>query len=165
MTKRKTATKPPTRAASNSATIARTQPGNGNLRPWKPGQSGNPKGRPKGSRDKINEAFIREMVAAWEIHGRAAIEKVAKADPTNFVKIAASLLPKDVNVKGEHDHKHNHEHRSVSETAQWLADVLGQTGKDRATGDQVNSITLNGASHSAPRRFNPGIGELEELSA
>jgi hypothetical protein len=159
MTKRKTATKPPTRAASNSATIARTQPGNGNLKPWKPGQSGNPKGRPKGSRDKINEAFIRDMVAAWEIHGRAAIEKVAKADPTNFVKIAASLLPKDVNVKGEHTHEHSREHRSVSETEQWLAGLLGRPAI-KSTVIGVNSLSAGQA-----RRFIPGTGELEELSA
>jgi hypothetical protein len=159
MTKRKTATKPPTRAASNSATVARTQPGNGNLKPWKPGQSGNPKGRPKGSRDKINEAFLRDMVAAWEKHGIEAIEKVAKADPTNFVKIAASLLPKDVNVKGEHDHKHNHEHRSVSETEQWLAGLLGRPAI-KSTVIGVNSLSAGQA-----RRFIPGTGELEELSA
>jgi hypothetical protein len=28
------------------------------LKPWKPGESGNPAGRPKGSRNKINQAYV-----------------------------------------------------------------------------------------------------------
>ena len=34
---------------------------------WKPGQTGNPLGRPKGSRDTINEAFLKDLAAdsAW----------------------------------------------------------------------------------------------------
>ena len=30
--------------------------------PWKPGESGNPAGRPKGSRNKLGEEFITEVL-------------------------------------------------------------------------------------------------------
>ena len=35
-------------------------------RPWKPGESGNPAGRPKGSRNKLSEEFIADrLVPTW----------------------------------------------------------------------------------------------------
>jgi hypothetical protein len=32
------------------------------LRPWKPGQSGNPKGRPKGSRNKVDHRMAMDTL-------------------------------------------------------------------------------------------------------
>ena len=66
-------------------------------KPFQPGQSGNPNGRPKGSRDKINEAFLSDFAEVWEQHGKDAMLKVAQADPATFVRVAASLLPKENN--------------------------------------------------------------------
>ena len=45
------------RAASGNSegTVARSAGGAGNLRPWKPGQSGNPAGRPKGLAAQVKE--------------------------------------------------------------------------------------------------------------
>jgi len=37
-----------------------------------PGQSGNPKGRPKGSRNKLSEDFFRDLCEAWQAMGKAA---------------------------------------------------------------------------------------------
>ena len=39
--------------------------------PWKPGESGNPAGRPKGSRNKLSEEFVAEIYADWCEHGAA----------------------------------------------------------------------------------------------
>ena len=63
---------------------------------WKKGESGNPVGRPRGSRNKLKEAFLKNICEAWEKHGVVAIEKVAKDDPTAFVRVVASLLPKEI---------------------------------------------------------------------
>src|SRR5262245_32563083 len=68
------------------------------LRPigFQPGQSGNPAGRPVGSRQKVAEAFIRDYGAAWDRHGVEALDKLALTDPGKFCTLAASLLPRDV---------------------------------------------------------------------
>src|SRR5258706_14779714 len=34
---------------------------------WQPGVSANPKGRPKGSRNKLGEAFLSDLQADWEL--------------------------------------------------------------------------------------------------
>jgi hypothetical protein len=65
---------------------------------FKPGQSGNPAGRPKGSRNALGEAFIEAMHADFKEHGAAAIVKVRDEKPDQYLKVIASILPKDLNV-------------------------------------------------------------------
>jgi len=36
------------------------------LTPWKPGESGNPRGRPRGARSKLGAAFIEALAADFE---------------------------------------------------------------------------------------------------
>lgn len=58
---------------------------------------GNP-GRPKGSRNKLGEAFLEDMLADWKANGAAAIVKVRTDKPDAYLKVVASILPKDLNV-------------------------------------------------------------------
>lgn len=61
-------------------------------------------GRNKGSRNKLGEAFLADMFADWEGHGKAAIVKVREEKPEQYLKVVASILPKELNVKvGELD--------------------------------------------------------------
>jgi hypothetical protein len=66
---------------------------------WKPGTSGNPAGRPKGSRNKLSEDFIADLHESWQTHGKMAIERCVAEKPDIYLKIVAGLLPKDVNLK------------------------------------------------------------------
>jgi Family of unknown function (DUF5681) len=66
--------------------------------PFKPGQSGNPAGRPKGARSKLGEAFLEDLRDAWLEHGAEALRRCATEDPAQFVRVVASLMPKDVNL-------------------------------------------------------------------
>lgn len=65
---------------------------------FKPGQSGNPLGRPKGSRNKLGEAFIEAMHDDFEQHGKEVIEVVRAEKPDQYLKVIASILPKELHV-------------------------------------------------------------------
>jgi Family of unknown function (DUF5681) len=69
-----------------------------NLRPWKKGRSGNPAGRPIGSRQKIAEYIIRDIAADWQVNGVAALAELAKTDVAAYCKLAAGLIPKEFNL-------------------------------------------------------------------
>lgn len=58
---------------------------------------GNP-GRPKGSRNKLGEAFLEAMHADFEQHGVDVIARVRAEKPDQYLKVIASILPKDLNV-------------------------------------------------------------------
>lgn len=69
---------------------------------FKPGQSGNPRGRPRGARSRLGEDFIRALADDFEQHGAAVIEKVRTERPAVYLRVIAGLLPQqatlDVNV-------------------------------------------------------------------
>ena len=64
--------------------------------PWKPGQSGNPKGRPQGSRNKLSEEFFRDLCDAWQAFGKPALMTAAWTHPVEFVRVVASLIPREL---------------------------------------------------------------------
>ena len=66
---------------------------------WTKGQSGNPKGRPKGSRDTINKAFIDDLTKDWREHGEEALQRAREERPAEYVRMVASLLPKEANMQ------------------------------------------------------------------
>jgi hypothetical protein len=76
---------------------------------WKPGESGNPNGRPKGSRNKLAESFTQALYADFTKateeggaeQGAEAIAKFREEDPGGYVRAVASILPKEFVVKDE----------------------------------------------------------------
>ncbi len=66
---------------------------------WKPGQSGNPKGRPKNAKQKLSDSFLADMLEAWEAKGKGAIDKVIEERPHEFLKVVAAIVPKELHVK------------------------------------------------------------------
>ena len=63
------------------------------------GKSGNPAGRPRGARNKHSENFINAFAQDFEQHGAEVIEKVRAERPQDYLKIAASLLPKQMELE------------------------------------------------------------------
>jgi hypothetical protein len=76
--------------------VARPKP---SAQQWRPGQSGNPQGRPIGSRNKLNEKFILALHDDFAKHGPAVIEKVRETRPEIYLKVIASILPRELHFK------------------------------------------------------------------
>ena len=55
-------------------------------------------GRPKGSRNKLGEAFVEAMHADFIEHGQPTIVKVREEKPDQYLKVIASLLPKELQI-------------------------------------------------------------------
>ena len=65
---------------------------------FKPGKSGNPAGRPKGSRSKLGEDFLSALQQDFRDHGPDVIAKVREERPADYLKIVAGLLPRNVSI-------------------------------------------------------------------
>lgn len=64
---------------------------------FKPGNQRGP-GRPKGSKNKISEDFLQSFHKIWLERGEAALLRMVDERPAEFIKVAASLIPKDYHV-------------------------------------------------------------------
>ena len=60
--------------------------------------SGNPAGKPPGTRTAFSQGFIRDFALVWAEEGLEAVRKVAKKSPEAFVAIAARICPNDVRL-------------------------------------------------------------------
>lgn len=65
----------------------------GNEWAFKPG---NP-GRPRGSRNKLADEFITDLLNDWQQNGKQAIVDMREESPTNYCKVVAAVIPKEVN--------------------------------------------------------------------
>ena len=66
---------------------------------FEPGESGNPAGRPKGSRNKLSEIFLRALADDFEAHGKGVVEKVRMERPQDYLKIVAAVMPKRMEIE------------------------------------------------------------------
>lgn len=85
--------------SSDVATTAQQQRVVG--RPFKKGQSGNPAGRTKGSRHKLDECFVTALYKDFKEGGTDAIVKCRTDRPDVYLNVIAKILPKQIDVKGD----------------------------------------------------------------
>jgi Family of unknown function (DUF5681) len=66
---------------------------------WQLGQSGNPAGRLRGSRNKLSEEVICALLRDFREHGQKAIAKVRRTQPAAYLKVLALLVPREHKVE------------------------------------------------------------------
>ena len=77
-----------------------------NGRMWPPGVSGNPNGRPVGSRTVFSQSFLKDLASVWAERGRAAMEKTAIDQPGVFFATCARLIGPEVRADASRQSKH-----------------------------------------------------------
>ena len=100
-----------------------------NLRPFKPGQSGNPKGRPKGARNRLGTQFLEALEADFNQFGPEAIALVREKKPEVYIRVVADLLPKEANINIEAG-------EAFVELWRRISDGLGDDLADRVDAEQ-----------------------------
>jgi hypothetical protein len=68
-------------------------------RGFQKGVAANPYGRPKGARERFTKAFMDDLAVTWQRQGKPCLDKLAKTDPATFVRVCASLIPKEVKLE------------------------------------------------------------------
>ena len=69
-----------------------------NGRMWPPGVSGNPNGRPVGSRTAFSAGFLRDLAEVWQSHGRDTMVHTAKTQPATFFAVCSKLIGPEVKL-------------------------------------------------------------------
>jgi hypothetical protein len=112
-----------------------------------PGNSGG--GRTKGARHKLGEAFLEAMLENWAEHGAETIETVRTERPQDYLKVVASILPKELNVK-------------VSELDELTDDQLrGQLARVVAQLAAAGIDLVEGAGASGTTQQAPGVPTVQ----
>jgi hypothetical protein len=81
---------PAAASASGSAENSAEKPRG---RPFEPGQSGNPNGRPKGSRNRVTQAIEALIDGEGEAIGAKAVEMALGGDPSMLRALLRTLVP------------------------------------------------------------------------
>ena len=78
--------------------MANRKPKTDHLAPhqFKPGQSANPGGKPKGARNRVTAAFLEALASDFEAHGREAIAACRAQTPHRYIATIAGLCPRHV---------------------------------------------------------------------
>ena len=63
---------------------------------WKKGESGNPAGRPKGSRHKLAEDFLGDLHTEWKHRGKKAIDELSG---DQLCTVVVKTLPKEMTME------------------------------------------------------------------
>jgi hypothetical protein len=117
--------KPKARKAEKTATSGKTQRkkrATAQLKPYmfKPGQSGNPAGPKAGYRHEFSRAFVSCLAQDFSKHGPKTVVKVREENPLGYLRVCASLVEQEVNVKTPFSHL---DHMSDDELRASLAEL------------------------------------------
>ena len=93
-------------------------------------------GRPKGSRNKLATEFFDALYEDWKEHGVDAVAATRENEPATYVRVVASLMPKETEV-------------TLRKTAaaelsdDELAGIIAERGSNGTAGPPVDPSQLN----------------------
>jgi hypothetical protein len=58
-------------------------------------------GRPKGSRNQFGEEFVSALRVDFAEHGAEVLERVRKDNPAQYLRVCATVVPKEFHLKNE----------------------------------------------------------------
>jgi hypothetical protein len=80
-------------------------------------------GRPKGSRNRLQKAFVDAIAKDFEEHGEGIIRIVRTEEPAVYLKLIASILPKEFLVEArEVEHMTDEEIRTALDALSRMTD-------------------------------------------
>jgi hypothetical protein len=89
------------------------------------GNIANPGGKPKNARNKLQGAFLRDLVAHYEDKGKRAIERFADEDPGGYIKAIVALMPKELTITREFEDLTDEQLAAALAAARSLAAAIG----------------------------------------
>jgi len=101
---------------------------------FKPGETRNPNGRPKGSRHKLDECFVKALYEDFKEGGVDAIRACRTDKPDVYLNVIAKVLPKQVEMKADD---------ALADLAQGLsavAEFLGQVAAEAGSSDHAGMV-------------------------
>ena len=130
---------------------------------WQPGQSGNPAGRTRGSRNALSEEVVCALLRDFRKHGEKAIARVRNTKPEVYLKVLAMLMPREHKVETV---------GAISALSDEQLDQAIATIQDmlaaRAPGAGVIDVTprpLAIAAPSPPRRRRSMVRDMDQREA
>src|SRR5262249_19837055 len=128
---------------------------------WQPGQSGNPAGRTRGSRNALSEEVICALLRDFRQHGQKAVARVRQTQPAAYLQILASLAPRE----------HKAAHRNL--TREWPDDQFEamieffETSRAARAGGPVKVIEATADPPEPKNRLmleaDPAVGPRERM--
>lgn len=136
MSETEAAEKPKARKAKATAKSEGKKPHRGtqNLKPFKPGQSGNPAGPKAGYRQEFSRSFVSDIAKDFAKEGTKVIRRVRMENPLGYLRVCASLVDQEINIKtpfSHLDHLSDDELRaSIAELNERVLHALAAAGGD-----------------------------------
>lgn len=66
------------------------------LKHFTPGTSPNPGGKSVGARNRVQGKFLNALADDFDKNGKQAIVEMREKDPSGYVRVIASLMPKEI---------------------------------------------------------------------
>lgn len=92
-------------------------------------------GRKKGSRNRLSDTFITAIESDFAEHGPEALTKLREVDPAAYIKVVASLVPREQILKREQETDYS------DATDDELADLMWRVHRNRQINDMIEGIS------------------------